>query len=122
MPAPASAPRADFERALDALIENAIAYSPRGSEITIAVAPDRIEVLDRGPGLEAGEEEAVFERFHRGSAGTGTKGTGLGLSIARELSGEWGGSVTLQNREGGGVRAMLELPRVPVAASPKEEL
>ncbi len=114
--------REDFERALDALIENSIAYSPRGSEITIAVAPERIEVLDRGPGLEAGEEEAVFERFHRGSAGTGKKGTGLGLSIARELAGEWGGSVTLQNREGGGVRAVLELPRIPVAASPEKEL
>jgi signal transduction histidine kinase len=114
--------RADFERALDALIENAISYSPRGSEITIAVAPERIEVLDRGPGLQEGEEEAVFERFHRGSAGIGTKGTGLGLSIARELAAEWGGSVTLQNREGGGVRAVLELPRIPVAAGPEEEL
>jgi len=108
-------PRADFERALDALIENAIQYSPRGSEITIAVGAERVEVLDRGPGLTPGEEETVFERFHRGSAGSGTKGTGLGLSIARELAGEWGGSVTLQNREGGGVRAVLGLPRSPVA-------
>ncbi len=66
--------------------------------------------MDRGPGLEPGEEEAVFERFHRGSAGSGTKGTGLGLSIARELAAEWGGSVRVENRDGGGVRAVLELP------------
>ncbi len=112
-------PRADFERALDALIENAIRYSPRGSEIEIAVGSERIEVLDRGPGLEPGEEETVFERFHRGSAGTGAQGTGLGLSIARELAAEWGGSVTLQNRDGGGVRAVLDLPRAPAAAGPE---
>ena len=103
-------PRADFERALDVLIENAIQYSPSGSEVQVAVGRDHIEVMDRGPGLEPGEEEAVFERFHRGSAGSRTKGTGLGLSIARELAAEWGGSVRVENRDGGGVRAVLELP------------
>ena len=105
--------RADFERALEALIENAIQYSPAGSEVEVAVTPGRIEVRDSGPGLEPGEEDAVFERFHRGSAGADFKGTGLGLSIARELIGEWGGSVTVENRAGGGLRAVIELPRVP---------
>ena len=48
-----------------------------------------------GPGLAAGEEEAVFERFSRGSAGRrGPSGTGLGLPIARELTRQWGGDVT----------------------------
>ena len=108
--------RADFERALDVLIENAIQYSDRGAEVEISLAPKRIEVLDRGKGLEPGEEETVFERFHRGSAGTGTKGSGLGLSIARELAGEWGGSVRVESREGGGTRAVLELPGVPLLA------
>ena len=109
--------RADFERALDALIENAIQYSPRAGEIEVTIEPGRIEVRDRGPGLERGEEEAVFERFHRGSAGARTHGTGLGLSIARELAGEWGGSVRVENREGGGLRAVLDLPSVPAVAS-----
>ena len=107
--------RADLERAVEALIENGIQYSPAGSDIEVAVDLDRIEVRDRGPGLEPGEEAAVFERFHRGSAGAGTKGTGLGLSIARELIGEWGGSVTVENCEGGGLRAVLELPPVRAA-------
>ena len=61
-----------------------------------------------GPGLAPGEEDAVFERFHRGSAGrAGARGTGLGLSIARSCA-EWGGEVTLENRDGGGARAVLE--------------
>lgn len=102
---------ADLDRALDSLIENAIRYSPEGGEVTIAVGPGRIEVLDRGPGLAPGEEEMVFERFYRGSAGRGgVEGTGLGLPIARELAEQWNGSVRIENREGGGTRAIIEMP------------
>ncbi|HEU4462620.1 MAG TPA: sensor histidine kinase, partial [Solirubrobacterales bacterium] len=92
------------------LVENAILYSPAGSTVTIVAAPERIEVCDEGPGLLPGEEEAVFERFSRGSAGQGgPKGTGLGLPIARELSRQWGGEVTLSNRDRGGLRAVIQL-------------
>lgn len=106
----------DLDRSLDALLENALVYSPTGSTVTIATAPGEIAILDRGPGLAPGEEEAVFERFSRGSAGQGgPKGTGLGLPIARELSRQWGGDVVLSNREGGGLRAAIELSSVEVA-------
>jgi signal transduction histidine kinase len=100
----------DAERALDSLIENAIAYAGRG-RVTVCVRGRDIEVLDEGPGLAPGEEEAVFERFHRGYAGrSGATGTGLGLSIARQLAERWGGEVTLSNREDGhGARAVLRL-------------
>jgi signal transduction histidine kinase len=108
---------ADLERALDSLIENAVLYSPPGGEVEVVASPGRIEVLDRGPGLEPGEEEAVFERFHRGSAGRqGAKGTGLGLPIARELASQWGGFIRIENRPGGGARATIELPRTAIAA------
>ncbi len=101
---------ADLDRALDALIENAIRYAPSESRVTILSGSGRIEILDEGPGLEPGEEEAVFERFHRGRAGRqGIKGTGLGLAIARELVGQWGGAVTIANRERG-ARAVIEWP------------
>ncbi len=103
--------RPDLDRALDALIENAIAYSPPGGEITLHARDGRIEVRDRGRGLAAGEEELVFERFHRGSAGqSGPAGTGLGLAIARTLARAWRGDVRLENRPGGGAVAVLELP------------
>jgi two-component system, OmpR family, sensor kinase len=100
----------DAERALDALIENAIAYAGRG-RVTVSARGREIEVLDEGPGLAPGEEDAVFERFHRGYAGrAGVRGTGLGLSIARQLAERWGGDVTLVNRDDGqGARAVLRL-------------
>jgi two-component system, OmpR family, sensor kinase len=105
----------DLDRTVDALLENALLYSPGGSTVTVAVAPGRIAVLDRGPGLAPGEEETVFERFSRGSAGQhGPKGTGLGLPIARELSRQWGGDVILANRDGGGLVATIELSRTEV--------
>ena len=104
--------RSDFDRVLDSVIENAVLYSPPGSDVEVRTTPERIEVLDRGPCLVPGEEEAVFERFHRGRAGRqGRPGTGLGLSIARELATAWGGQVTIGNRAGGGARAVITLPQ-----------
>jgi signal transduction histidine kinase len=100
---------ADLDRALDALIENAVRYTPSGSRVTVSAGRDRIEILDDGPGLAPGEEEAIFERFHRGRAGRqGVEGTGLGLPIARELVEQWGGSVTIANRDGRGARAVIQ--------------
>jgi signal transduction histidine kinase len=102
---------ADLDRALDAVVENAIRYAPSGSTVEIVSGPGRVEVLDQGPGLGPDEEDAVFERFYRGLAGRrGPKGTGLGLSIARELVGQWEGSVTIANRPDRGARAVVTLP------------
>jgi two-component system, OmpR family, sensor kinase len=109
-----SAARGDVDRALDALIENALRYAPEGSTVELRVAREAIEVLDEGPGLAPDDAEAVFERFHRGSAGRRTPGgTGLGLTIARTLARRWAGEVTIANRVdsgGGGARAVLHLP------------
>jgi two-component system sensor histidine kinase KdpD len=103
--------RADLDRALDTLVENALAYTPAGTTVTVALITEGLEVRDRGPGIEPGEEERLFERFHRGRAGVeGGPGTGLGLAIARELCREWGGDVHLAPRPGGGAVARLELP------------
>jgi len=107
--------RADLDRVLDVLIENALRYSPAGGEVTIASAAGRIEVRDHGAGLAPGEEQLVFERFHRGAAGRrGPSGSGLGLATARTLARSWGGEALLRNREGGGAVATLELPEVDV--------
>jgi two-component system OmpR family sensor kinase len=106
--------RGDVERALDTVVENALAYSADGGTVTIAAAPGRLCVMDRGPGFAAGEQEDVFQRFRRGSAGrSGPRGTGLGLPIARALMERWGGGAHAENRDGGGASVVLELPREP---------
>ena len=103
--------RPDAERALDCLLENAINYSPAGAVVELVTSAGRVEVRDRGPGLDAGEREAVFDRFHRGRAGrAGPPGSGLGLAIARELTRAWNGDVTIEDRAGGGSIAVLSLP------------
>jgi signal transduction histidine kinase len=102
------ASRADLDRAVDAVVENAIHYTPAGGHVTVRASGHAIEVLDDGPGLAAGEEDDVFARFHRGRAGRGGEpGTGLGLPIARELMRTWGGDAALANRPEGGTRATL---------------
>jgi signal transduction histidine kinase len=107
-------PQADLDRALDALVENALHYG--NGRVEVRSAPGAVDVLDRGPGLAPEELAAVFERFHRGSAGRGgPSGTGLGLPIARELARRWGGDVTLANRDGGGARARVTVPAFPEA-------
>jgi signal transduction histidine kinase len=75
-------------------------------------------VLDEGPGLEPGEEARLFERFTRGSAGSGRSGTGLGLAIVQTLARRWRGSASLRQRPEGGTRAEV---RFPAAATVPEE-
>jgi signal transduction histidine kinase len=118
-PGVASVSDEDLAIVLDNLVENALVYSPDGG--TIGLECDRVgdeivvAVLDEGPGLHAGEEEQVFERFSRGSGGRGKHGTGLGLAIVATLVRRWGGSARIANRTDGvrGARAEIRLPAAP---------
>ncbi len=107
----------DVATILDALLENALRYSPPDGTVTLEWGHGELAVTDDGPGLESGEEELVFERFRRGAAGTaGPKGTGLGLAIVRALVERWGGSVSIANRAEGGARAVVRLPASPAVS------
>jgi two-component system, OmpR family, sensor kinase len=105
----------DVAIVLDNLIENALAYSPPGTAVTVEWDIDgeaaRLAVLDEGPGLQPGEEAAVFGRFTRGSSSRGgAPGTGLGLAIVQTLVRRWGGDAGIANRDEGGARAVVTLP------------
>ncbi|MBC8995436.1 HAMP domain-containing histidine kinase [Pseudomonas sp. N40(2020)] len=71
-----------------------------------------ITVMDRGPGIAEAELTQVMEPFYRveNSRNRDTGGTGLGLAIAQQLAMALGGSLTLSNREGGGLCAELRIP------------
>jgi signal transduction histidine kinase len=72
-----------------------------------------IQVLDRGPGINEQELAEVLKPFYRveSSRNRETGGTGLGLAIAQQLAIAMGGSLTLSNRDGGGLCAELRLSR-----------
>jgi len=116
----------DLAIILDNLIENALHYSPEGSSVTIEFGREETDaclaVLDDGPGIEPGEEQAVFERFRRGSAGKSSPGTGLGLAIVQTLAQRWGGRASLSARPEGGTRAEIRLPAGDALPSPNPEL
>jgi signal transduction histidine kinase len=118
----AAATDEDVAIVLDNLIENALHYSPAGTQVVVRWHRDGdlavLTVEDDGPGMTAGEEEHVFERFARGSAGVGASGSGLGLPIVATLARRWGGGASIRNRSSGGAQARIELPTAPPATLP----
>jgi signal transduction histidine kinase len=92
---------ADVERAVDALVENALAYADPGATTVVRADGPRLLVLDEGPGLTDADLEEVFDRFHRGSASVKAPGSGLGLAIARQLAERNGAALRLARREDG---------------------
>ena len=103
-----------LRRCLTNLLDNAIRY---GKSATLQVEEGAdgvtIRVLDKGPGIPEQELEHAFEPFFRGetSRNRETGGTGLGLGIARNIARAHGGDLVLKNRPGGGLEAILTLPR-----------
>jgi signal transduction histidine kinase len=75
--------------ALDAVLDNAIKFSPEHGRITLTLAEEpgcvRVDVCDQGPGLADGEHERIGDRFWRSARSQNIPGSGLGLSIARRL-------------------------------------
>jgi two-component system sensor histidine kinase CreC len=103
------------------LLQNAIDFTPSGGHISVVLdlsgAVARITIDDTGSGIPAYAAERIFERFYSITRpDTGRKSTGLGLSFVRESATLHHGSVTVENRQQGGVRATLELPAITSGA------
>ena len=103
------------------LIANAASFSPVGGAITVTLAKEagraRIDVDDQGPGIPAGKEAAIFDRFYSQRPETEKFGThsGLGLSISKQIVDAHEGSIVAENRLGPdgtviGARFRVELP------------
>jgi two-component system sensor histidine kinase KdpD len=98
--------------ALSHVLENAAHYSPADREIVVQAHVEddglHVSVIDRGPGLDPGELEHLFERFYRGyMARQSTFGTGMGLSITRGLLAAAGGRIWAENVSGGARFSMV---------------
>jgi two-component system, OmpR family, osmolarity sensor histidine kinase EnvZ len=101
-----------LRRAISNLIDNALRYAGEPIEVEARAEDGRvtIEVLDRGPGIPAGEAERLKRPFTRmDEARGGRGGAGLGLAIVERVARAHGGRLTLAARPGGGLAARLEL-------------
>jgi two-component system, OmpR family, sensor histidine kinase KdpD len=101
------------EQVLVNLIENVVQHTPADTPIAITASREEgvllIDVQDRGPGLPAGSELRVFDKFFRGPAAA-PGGSGLGLAICRGVVVAHGGTIEAENRPGGGALFRLRLP------------
>ena len=109
---------ARLHQALLNLLDNALRYSPDGTDIKVSIHyRDRwcqISVRDQGPGLSAIDQERLFQRFYRGDPARAKgprTGSGLGLSIVQQIALCHGGMVRASNHPDGGAVLDLLLPR-----------
>ena len=115
-----------LERVLCNLLENAAKYTPLGSKIDISAALHgshaMLTIADNGPGVAAGREEAMFEKFTRGERETARSGVGLGLAICRAIIEAHGGKISYAKSALGGAAFIILLPLGQPPSTPNLEM
>lgn len=102
--------------AFENVIRNAIAYTEPGSEVEVTLRQDGeqfiLMVADRGPGVRESDLPHLFDPFYRVDSARAreTGGIGLGLAITERAIRLHGGTITAENRPGGGLRVSISLP------------
>lgn len=95
------------------LIDNALKFSPESRKVSVELTCSEdtatCRVLDRGRGLPTGSK-ALFDRFHQMEGSDRVGGSGLGLWIAKNFTAAIGGTISADNREGGGAAFTVDLP------------
>jgi two-component system sensor histidine kinase KdpD len=108
--------QAQLERVFSNLIENAVKFSPPGSQVRIdAMIEDEtvtVRVSDSGRGIPDRDQARVFEPFFRGTGTTGP-GSGLGLAISRGFVEANGGTISVSSDPGWGTTFAVSFPLVP---------
>lgn len=118
-PAPTEADPVRIGQVISNLLSNALKFSPNDGAVRIETRSDGpwavLEVSDEGPGIPAGEQSRVFDRFFRGSGARGS-GSGIGLTVVRELVRAHGGDASVRSEPGLGATFVVWLPLAPMAA------
>lgn len=104
-----------IEQVIVNLVQNAVKYSPAGTQIHLYAYPNgsdtiEVDVDDQGPGIPVDQRERVFEPFHQLAKGASSqKGAGLGLAICKELVEAHGGQIWIQDKSGPGTKISFTL-------------
>lgn len=119
-PAPGTWDRLRLEQVLTNLLANAVRHAP-GAAVEVLVTPAdgggaALVVRDRGPGIPAGAQARLFQRFSQLDPQRSAGGFGLGLWIVLELVTAHGGEVRLESAPGEGATFRVDLPGEPRAA------
>ncbi len=102
---------------VDNLLANAVKYTPRGGEVTVAVGTDDdgawLECADTGLGISAADQVHLFSAFHRSTnpEALSLPGSGLGLAISRRIVHLHGGQIAVRSDLGAGSTFRICLPR-----------
>ena len=107
-----------LHRAVLNLLDNALRYSPDGSQVEVEIQPSGgwwlLAIRDHGQGLSEPDLEKMFQRFYRGDpsrARSNRGGSGLGLAIVQQIAVNHGGRIQARNHPDGGASMELLLPR-----------
>lgn len=111
----ATGPAGVVETVLDAVLDNAVKFTPAGGRVVVTTRADaqhvEIAVRDTGAGLPPDELDRALDRFWRSPGQINTEGSGLGLAIAARTLDVAGGELCLELPAGGGLRVVARLPR-----------
>jgi signal transduction histidine kinase len=107
--------------ALDAVLDNAVKFSPDGGEVGVRIRSDEtsalVDVVDAGPGVTDEELARIGDRFWRSARHQNIDGSGLGLSIARQLIALNDGAMTFGHHTPSGFAVAIRLPVGPAAVN-----
>jgi signal transduction histidine kinase len=111
-----SADRTALHHSIQNVIENAAKYSPADAPVIVRCGSANgfhsVDVIDRGVGIPASEQDAIFEKFYRGrhAADLNVQGVGIGLALVKHVIDSHGGSIVVDSEPGKGSRFSLRFP------------
>jgi signal transduction histidine kinase len=107
--------RGDYGRLRQMLLivlDNAVKFSPEGSEIIVKLENGMLSVSDKGPGIPESELKYIFDRFYKTVSEENKSGSGLGLAIAKQIAERHGIAISAENVESGGAKFSFDFTRV----------
>ncbi|MDD5359036.1 MAG: HAMP domain-containing sensor histidine kinase [Sulfurovaceae bacterium] len=99
-----------FEQMIENIVSNAMKYSPKDEPITIKIANNVIEIIDRGMGMDDTQIIKIYDRYYQGDVEN--DGKGIGLAIVKDYCNKEGISITINSKKNQGTRVILDISKI----------